>query len=94
MKNGPWASFLDGIGNGLGYSLILVAVGVVRELFGSGTLLGYADSAAVDRGWLVRGQRLVAVAAQCVLPDRAVHLGLAHLEARSSRGGVACWRNT
>lgn len=40
MKNNVKMSFLDGIGNGLGYSLILVAVAVVRELFGAGTLLG------------------------------------------------------
>ncbi len=40
MKNNAWDSFLDGIGNGLGYSLILIVVGVVRELFGSGALLG------------------------------------------------------
>ena len=41
MKNPPFISFLDGIGNGLGYSFILLAVGAVRELFGSGKLLGY-----------------------------------------------------
>lgn len=41
LGNGPWPSFLDGIGNGLGYGWILVVVGFVRELFGSGTLLGY-----------------------------------------------------
>ena len=40
MQNGPWESFLDGIGSGLGYAWILVAVGFVRELFGAGTLLG------------------------------------------------------
>jgi Na+-transporting NADH:ubiquinone oxidoreductase subunit D len=40
MKNGPGMSFLDGIGNGLGYSLILVLVATIRELFGSGSLLG------------------------------------------------------
>lgn len=40
MKNPPGISFLDGIGNGLGYSLILVAVGVLRELLGSGKLFG------------------------------------------------------
>lgn len=40
MMNGPWESFLDGIGNGLGYAWILVAVGFVRELLGNGTLLG------------------------------------------------------
>ena len=40
MKNPPFLSFLDGIGNGLGYSLILIIVGFFRELFGSGTLFG------------------------------------------------------
>ena len=41
MQNGPWESFLDGIGNGLGYAAILVIVGFVRELLGFGTLLGF-----------------------------------------------------
>ena len=41
MKEPPGLAFLDGIGNGLGYSLILVLVGAIRELFGSGSLLGY-----------------------------------------------------
>ncbi len=41
MKNGPWLSFWDGIGNGLGYGLVLLFVAFFRELFGSGTLLGY-----------------------------------------------------
>ena len=41
MQNGPWPSFLDGIGSGLGYAWILVAVAFVRELFGAGTLLGF-----------------------------------------------------
>lgn len=41
MANKPWRSFLDGIGNGLGYGIILIAVAVVRELFGKGSLLGY-----------------------------------------------------
>lgn len=40
MKSPPLMSFLDGIGNGLGYTVLLVIVAVVRELFGSGTLLG------------------------------------------------------
>ena len=39
MVQKPWASFLDGLGNGLGYSVILIVLGFVRELFGSGTLL-------------------------------------------------------
>ena len=41
MQNGPWSSFLDGIGNGLGYAAILVIVAFIRELFGSGTLFGF-----------------------------------------------------
>jgi Na+-transporting NADH:ubiquinone oxidoreductase subunit D len=40
MMNKPWPSFLDGVGNGLGYAMILVIVGAVRELLGRGTLLG------------------------------------------------------
>jgi Na+-transporting NADH:ubiquinone oxidoreductase subunit D len=41
LGNKPWPAFLDGIGNGLGYGIILVTVGFVRELLGSGTLLDY-----------------------------------------------------
>lgn len=41
LANRPWPSFLDGIGNGLGYAMILIIVGFFRELLGSGTLLGY-----------------------------------------------------
>lgn len=40
LGNGPWESFLDGVGNGLGYAIILVIVGFFRELLGSGTLFG------------------------------------------------------
>ena len=41
MMNKSWPSFLDGVGNGLGYALILVIVGAVRELLGRGSLLGF-----------------------------------------------------
>ncbi|MEZ4811668.1 MAG: NADH:ubiquinone reductase (Na(+)-transporting) subunit D [Allomuricauda sp.] len=41
LGNGPWRSFLDGIGNALGYGIILVIVGFFRELLGSGTLFGF-----------------------------------------------------
>ena len=41
MQNGPWRSFLDGLGNGLGYGIILIAVAFFRELLGSGTIYGY-----------------------------------------------------
>lgn len=52
MQNGPMLSFLDGLGNGLGYSVVLMSVAVVRELFGSGTLFGAVLLKSVnDGGW-------------------------------------------
>jgi len=54
MKNPPLASFVDGIGNGVGYSSILVGIAVVRELFGSGKLFGIEILPLVnDGGWYV-----------------------------------------
>ena len=54
MKNPPIPSFLDGIGNGLGYSAMLVTLGTIRELLGSGKLLGYEIlPLATDGGWYV-----------------------------------------
>ena len=54
MKNTPFNSFVDGVGNGLGYSLLLMCVGVVRELFGSGTLFGITILDPVNNGgWYV-----------------------------------------
>jgi Na+-transporting NADH:ubiquinone oxidoreductase subunit D len=50
MKNPPIPSFLDGIGNGLGYSLVLIVVGTLRELFGAGTLLGFTILPTVANG--------------------------------------------
>ena len=41
MQNGPWKSFLDGLGNGMGYGLILIAVAFFREFLGSGTIYGF-----------------------------------------------------
>ena len=52
MQNGPLLSFLDGIGNGIGYAIVLIFVGVFRELFGSGSLLGYQIlPLASEGGW-------------------------------------------
>jgi Na+-transporting NADH:ubiquinone oxidoreductase subunit D len=52
MQNPPWISFLDGIGNGLGYSLILLIVGFVRELTGAGTVFGHVLLPLTkDGGW-------------------------------------------
>ena len=50
MQNPPLASFLDGLGNGLGYSVILIGVAVIRELFGAGTLMGLEILPAVSNG--------------------------------------------
>lgn len=57
MQNGPWASLLDGIGNGLGYALVLIVVGAVRELLGSGSLLGFqiVPQCVYDSGYLNNG---------------------------------------
>lgn len=41
MSHTPWPSFLDGVGNGIGYALVLIVVGALRELFGAGKLLGF-----------------------------------------------------
>jgi Na+-transporting NADH:ubiquinone oxidoreductase subunit D len=65
MKNGPWLSFLDGIGNGLGYGLILMLVGFVRELTGSGKLFGYTVlKLQTEGGWYpANGMMLIAPSA-------------------------------
>lgn len=54
MKNPPIDSFIDGVGNGLGYGLILMMVGVIRELFGAGSLFGITILETVNNGgWYV-----------------------------------------
>ncbi|MDR0232987.1 MAG: NADH:ubiquinone reductase (Na(+)-transporting) subunit D [Dysgonamonadaceae bacterium] len=60
LANKPWPAFLDGIGNGLGYGIILIIVGFFRELLGSGTLLGYQivpesfyESGYADNGLMI-----------------------------------------
>lgn len=57
MMNKPWPSFLDGIGNGLGYAFILVLVGCIREFFGRGSLLGFQliPESAYNAGYLNNG---------------------------------------
>ena len=75
MKNPPFISFLDGIGNGLGYSLVLIVVASVRELFGSGSLLGYQILPLVEKRWLVSGQWSDAAVPQCLLYYRILYLG-------------------
>ena len=57
MQNAPWPSFLDGLGNGLGYAVILVIVGFVRELLGAGSLLGVQiiPDALYEMGYMNNG---------------------------------------
>ena len=57
MMNKPWPSFLDGLGNGLGYAMILVIVGGVRELLGRGSLLGFQliPQSVYDAGYMNNG---------------------------------------
>lgn len=52
LNNRPWPAFLDGIGNGLGYGIILIIVAFFRELFGSGTLMGFR---IVPESWYAAG---------------------------------------
>ena len=69
MQNPPWRSFLDGIGNGLGYLWILAVVGAIREVLGSGKLLGYAvvPQALYDAGYVNNGIMVLAPGAFCLL---------------------------
>lgn len=69
LSNPPIPSFWDGIGNGLGYSAVLVVVAAVREIFGSGTLLGYRviPQSAYDAGFSNNGLMLLAPGAFIVL---------------------------
>ena len=61
MGNKPWPSFIDGIGNGLGYGIILVTVAFIRELFGSGKLYGFQiiPQAAFDAGYVNNGMMIL-----------------------------------
>lgn len=57
LSNKPWPAFLDGVGNGIGYAIILIIVAAVRELLGSGTLLGcqIIPQALYDAGYQNNG---------------------------------------
>ncbi len=61
MANKPWTSFLDGIGHGTGYAIILIVVAFFRELLGSGTVMGYQviPQAFYDAGYLNNGMMLM-----------------------------------
>jgi len=61
MGNKPWPSFIDGIGNGIGYALILIVVAFIRELFGSGAILGYqvVPKSFYDAGYINNGMMIM-----------------------------------
>ena len=65
MAQKPWPSFLDGIGNGLGYGVILIVVSAIRELFGSGSLLGFkvVPQWLYDMGYVNNGLMMLPPAA-------------------------------
>ena len=69
MGNPPWRSFLDGIGNGLGYLWILAVVGTIREILGSGSLLGFkiVPQALYDAGYVNNGLMVLAPGAFLLL---------------------------
>ena len=70
MQNGPWESFLDGIGNGLGYAVVLVIVGFIREILGFGTLFGFQiipDSAYVENGGLYINNGMMTMPAMALI---------------------------
>ncbi len=78
MHNKPWPSFLDGIGNGLGYGLVLVIVGFFRELLGSGSLMSYKvipqcvyDAGYMDNGLMILPPMALIVVACVIWVQRA-----------------------
>lgn len=77
MKNPPIPSFLDGVGNGLGYGAVLMSVGAIRELFGSGSLFGVTILKTVNEGgWYVpNGMLLLPPSAVFLDRDKSVQSG-------------------
>ena len=81
MSNGPWESCLDGIGNGLGYAKILVIVAFIRELLGSGTLLGFnilnydavKEAGYVNNGLMLMPPMALIIVACLIWYQRAKH---------------------
>lgn len=61
MGNKPWPSFVDGIGNGIGYAIILMVVAFIRELFGSGAILGFkvVPQSFYDAGYINNGMMIM-----------------------------------
>lgn len=69
MSHGPWMSFWDGIGNGFGYAWVLVLIGTIREIFGSGSILGFKiiPQICYDFGYVNNGLMVLPPAAFVLL---------------------------
>ena len=67
MSNKPWPSLLDGIGNGLGYGAILMAVAFIRELFGSGSVFGFKVFDAIGLNYIGNGVLVIPAGASIVI---------------------------
>ena len=69
LSNPPWRSFVDGLANGIGYSSVLIGVAFIRELLGSGKLLGYqvVPNAFYEAGYVNNGLMLLAPGAFIVI---------------------------
>jgi len=67
MANKPWPSFMDGIGNGLGYGLILMVVAFFRELFGSGSLFGFKIFEALNIPYTPNGVMMIPAGAAIIV---------------------------
>lgn len=83
MANRPWPSFLDGIGNGIGYAIILIIVGFFRELLGSGTLFGcqvvpqsFYDAGYVNNGLMILPPMALIVVACIIWVHRSLNKDL------------------
>ena len=83
MGNRPWPSFLDGVGNGIGYTIVLVIVGFFRELLGSGTLLGYQvvpdsfyEAGYVNNGLMILPPMALVVVACIIWVQRSLNKDL------------------
>ena len=86
LGNKPWPAFLDGIGNGLGYGLILVIVAFFRELLGSGSLLGFR---IIPESWYMTEGGFYSNCGMMPLPaDGADHRGLHHLGTPLAQQGL------
>jgi len=69
MSNKPWQSFLDGLGNGAGYGLILITVGIFRELLGSGSLFGFR---IIPESWYLANGGFYSNNGMMILPPMAL----------------------